>query len=56
MLCAGALGNVKSCSLPAEVFCATGCVRAICPVHVGRDKDGDLGGRPLGIALNSLLR
>lgn len=42
MLCAGALGNVKSFSLPAEVLCATGRVRVICSVHVGKDKDGGM--------------
>lgn len=56
MLCAGALANVESFSLPAEVFCATGHVRAICSVPVGRDENGDPGGRTSGVTLNSLLK
>lgn len=55
VLCAVATGSVKSSSLPAEVFCATGCVRAICSVQLGRDKDGDSGGCSAGETINSLL-
>lgn len=58
MLCAGALGNVRSFSLPAEFFCATGRVGMICFVSVGKDKDGGmtLGRQPLSVAPNLLIR